>query len=389
VLREVFEGDCEGQRRAVLLFWLMITPVSLAVTAFLSTEYSVGINAFRVAAVISVAVWLALRPVFVRLEWVALIVLAALTNGAGQVSLGPGHSVVLALNSFGFFALACIVLDTGLVAFTGALVLATYTGVQLLFYPIGDAMAAVLMYGTVLVVIGLVVHGTALYLREALHRTQLLNVEIGRTAEQERARIASELHDDTIQVLTAAGLRLDDIARRLDAEGESATAAGVYGVRELIGGSIERTRRLTFELYPPNLDHEGLATTLAALGRGVAEEQGTLEVEVVVDVEDLPRPIEQLAYRTVKELLTNARKHANAKQVTVAVTVDGDALYGVVKDDGCGIGEGALAKARWGFHLGLETTADRLRQAGGALEITSEPDRGTRAAFTVPLPARA
>jgi signal transduction histidine kinase len=355
-----------------------MTPLD-RITAVLS---AIGV---AVAAVVAVAVWLALRPVFTRLEWAGLLMLSALANGAGQVSLGPGHSVVLALNTFAVFALACIVFDTWLVVFAGVVALGTYAGVQLHFYPEGDALAAVLMYGVVLVMIGFVVHGTALYLREALHRTQLLNVEIERTAEQERARIAGELHDDTIQVLTAASLRLDDIARRLDVEGGSAAAASVHGVRELIGGSIERTRRLTFELYPPNLDHEGLATTLAALGRGVAEERGSPKVEVVVAVEDLPRPIEQLAYRTVKELLTNARKHANATQVTVAVTVDGDALYGVVKDDGCGIGEAALARARRGFHLGLETTADRLRQAGGGLEITSEPDRGTRAAFTVPL----
>lgn len=389
MLRTVFDGGPVGQRRATLIFLALVAPLSIAVTAFLSTDYRTGVTAVRVGMLVAIMTWLVLRPVFTRLEWALLLLLLALANTAGQVSLGPGHSAVLALNTFGVFALACIVLDTGLVAFAGIVVIGPYAGIQLHFYPVGDALAAVLMYAVGLGLTALMVHGTALYLREALHRTQLLNVEIERTAEQERARIAGELHDDTIQVLTAASLRLDDVARRLDGEGASASAANVHAVRELIGGSIDRTRRLTFELYPPNLDHEGLATTLAALGRGLAGEQRSLDVEVVVDVEDLPRPIEQLAYRTVKELLTNARKHANATQVTVAVTVDGDALYGVVKDDGCGIAEAALTRARRGFHLGLETTADRLRQAGGGLEITSEPGRGTRAAFTVPLPAQA
>jgi signal transduction histidine kinase len=205
-----------------------------------------------------------------------------------------------------------------------------------------------------------------------------------RTAEQERARIAGELHDDTIQVLTAAGLRLDELASKLEAAGDTSPAGSARAVRDLIGRALERTRRLTFELYPPQLDQGGLPPALEALAQRIAAES-SFDITVEVSCDGLPRDTEQLTYRTVKELLTNVQKHAHARHVSVAVTAEGGVVRGAVEDDGRGFDPATLADARQSFHVGLGATSDRLAATGGTLTIVSEPGHGTRAGFTLPF----
>jgi signal transduction histidine kinase len=98
-----------------------------------------------------------------------------------------------------------------------------------------------------------------------------------------------------------------------------------------------------------------------------------------------PRGVEQLAYRTIKELLTNATKHSQAQHVTVAVTAGSDVISCMVEDDGRGFDARAIADARRGYHMGLDSAVDRVRSAGGELEITSAPTQGTRASFSLPI----
>jgi signal transduction histidine kinase len=227
------------------------------------------------------------------------------------------------------------------------------------------------------------VQGTALYLRESMSRTRELHAEMDRTAELERARIAGELHDDTIQVLTAAALQLDDLSRRLDASG-SPHSAQARSVRHMLGQALERTRRLTFELYPATLDQRGLEPSLQVLAQQ-ASADGSFEVQLVVDANGLPGPVAQLAYRTIKELLANAGKHAGASRVEISVRVDEHVLAAEVMDDGRGFAQDELVRARDGFHLGLEATGDRVRAAGGTFDVASAPGKGTRAWFTLPL----
>ena len=95
--------------------------------------------------------------------------------------------------------------------------------------------------------------------------------------------------------------------------------------------------------------------------------------------------VERLTYRTIKELVTNAGKHSGATHVTVAVSCDDAHVTGVVEDDGRGFDAAAVEDARKGFHIGLTTAADRVRLAGGRLEVSTAPDRGTSARFTLPI----
>ena len=230
----------------------------------------------------------------------------------------------------------------------------------------------------------MIIHGTALYLRESLRTTGELHAQMDETAERERARIAGELHDDTIQVLSAAGMRLDLIVRRSESEHGSGSEAPIREVREMIRHALDRTRRLTFELYPPQLDSQGLRAALEALARQV-EQEAPFTVAISVGPTRLPHGVEQLAYRTIKELLANASKHSQATHVTVEVTTGPDTVSCVVADDGRGFDAAAVSEARRDFHIGLDAAADRVQSAGGRLEITSKPGEGTRASFTLPI----
>jgi PAS domain S-box-containing protein len=198
--------------------------------------------------------------------------------------------------------------------------------------------------------------------------------------EDERQRIASDIHDDAVQVMTAAKMRLDLLIRRLDDERQASTAAQLS---ETVAMSIARLRHLLFELTPPALDRHGLAAALRVL----AEESGRgddldIEVDCRLTAEpDLDSGI--LVYRIVQEALTNVRKHAQAAHVVVGVVSEHDGVAVRVVDDGVGFDPGLAAAAAPG-HLGLAAMRERAQTAGGRWVVTSAPGRGTTIAFWVP-----
>jgi signal transduction histidine kinase len=383
VLIPLFEGGEAGRRRAALIFLCVLGPVSLTITTILADPARPRLAVARFAALGLAIGWLAMRRTPTRAEWLILLGLVALANAGGQVQVGATHSGVSALNSMVIFVVVCVVFDSITIAFTGVALAIAYLAVQLHFGGIGDALAAELLYVICVTIVALTVHGTALYLRESMRRTNELHAEMERTAEQERARIAGELHDDTIQVLTAAALQLDDLARRLD-RADSADAVQARRIRDVLGQALERARRLTFELYPAQLDQRGLEPSLQVLAQQVSAE-AAFEVQLAVRADGLPGPVAQLAYRTIKELLGNASKHSEASRVEVSVTADDGLLAAEVTDDGRGFEQEQLARARRDFHLGLESTRDRVQAAGGTFDIASAPGLGTRASFTLPL----
>jgi PAS domain S-box-containing protein len=201
-----------------------------------------------------------------------------------------------------------------------------------------------------------------------------------RIGEQERQRIATELHDDTIQVMTAALLMLDR-ARR--SEAQEALEAACRTLRE----AIDRTRRLTFQLRPPLLERDGLEAALRVLLDDAAEEVGW-QTTLRIDCGRYGFGIEDLVYRTIQELVTNARKHANAAQLSIEIVEAGGELRSTITDDGAGfeLAE-ALDRTTMRHHFGLDAAIERVHLAGGSLVLTSSPGAGTSVLLTLPLPA--
>jgi two-component system sensor histidine kinase UhpB len=209
--------------------------------------------------------------------------------------------------------------------------------------------------------------------------------------EDERQRIARELHDDTGQVLTLLLIRLKLLETQPGAE---AIAPQLTELRGIVTGAIDQVRRLALNLRPPTIDQLGLFPSLRSLVTTFSESTG---IETTLR---LPRARVTLApertlavYRVVQEALTNAAKHAGARHVTITVTAEDDALHVLVADDGHGFAPESLMnranragqRREGGAGLGLFGMEERARLAGGALQVRSEPGKGASVSLHVPL----
>jgi signal transduction histidine kinase len=227
--------------------------------------------------------------------------------------------------------------------------------------------------------------GSAWALDRSAEQRRMAQAALVLSADRERTRIATDLHDDTVQVMTATLLSLDRLVRSTRDLGRADLTAQAQAARDTLSLAIDRTRSLMFELRPPLLDSSGLAVAVSELVRVLAAEEG-FEGITECSIERLPEVIESLAYRTLAELLSNVRRHSRATKLHVSLAVEDGMLEGVVSDDGVGFDvRVALDRRIAPMHIGLDSTAERLRLAGGDLAIETEPGRGTIVRITIPL----
>ena len=208
--------------------------------------------------------------------------------------------------------------------------------------------------------------------------------------EEERRRVARELHDGLGQTLTALKIRVE----RLGARAPDALAAELGATAELAGQALAEARRLAHLLRPQMLDDLGLWPALRWLGRTLGEWTGfEVALEAPSDgVERLDPEIETLAFRVVQEGLTNSMKHSGAPGASVAVerraSPSGPVLAIRVADRGRGLDPDEVLRggeAATGF--GLRGMRDRVELAGGRFELRGAPGEGTILGVELPLPA--
>ena len=205
--------------------------------------------------------------------------------------------------------------------------------------------------------------------------------------EVERSRIATELHDDTVQVMAAALLALDRVSLVASRSGADDLASAVSMARATLEEATERARRLMFELRPAILHDQGLFRALHVLVAQIAREVGAEGTVAGISTRyDLA--VEELVYRCAQEALANVRKHARPRTIVVNFADDDAVLRIDVRDDGCGFDvESVRSRPDAALHFGLDTMIERIRAAGGEAVIDSEVGSGTTVSFTVPLPA--
>jgi signal transduction histidine kinase len=197
--------------------------------------------------------------------------------------------------------------------------------------------------------------------------------------ELERARLARELHDETGQALTSILLTLRAID---DAETEDERRSAVSAVREQLVDTLQSVRRLAVELRPAALDDFGLQPALERLAATVGERSGLkVEVEVWLGQERLPTAVETAIYRIVQEALTNAMKHAEARQVSILLTRKNDRVTVIVEDDGKGFDPAATTSG-----IGLVGMRERVQLLDGNLRVETRPGRGTTLVAELPFP---
>jgi PAS domain S-box-containing protein len=226
-------------------------------------------------------------------------------------------------------------------------------------------------------------HDTEQALRRSEDRRNHALSALVEAQELERARIAADLHDDTIQVMTAALLRLDASQRKLPRDSEADRA--VTRARRTLSDAIERTRKLTFDLRPQLLEAEGLASAIGGLCAEAADESG-FQPELNIDVRRYSDVIESLIFRTAQEALANIQRHAHATHVRITVHEIDGVVHGNITDDGTGFDVSSVrARARATHHFGMDISAERIRLAGGTFTITSTPGSGTQVGFSLPV----
>jgi signal transduction histidine kinase len=196
--------------------------------------------------------------------------------------------------------------------------------------------------------------------------------------EEERRRLALELHDETGQALTSILLGLKAIG---GAKSKEDAVRAEADVRELVVQALQDVRALAVELRPSALDDFGLGPAVERLAHTFAERSG-IETTVETHLEArLPPEIETTLYRVVQEALSNVVKHSAARHVSIVVAQRGARVAATIDDDGQGFDE-TLVRAD---ALGLTGMRERLALVGGALEIETASGSGTTVAAHVPL----
>jgi signal transduction histidine kinase len=215
--------------------------------------------------------------------------------------------------------------------------------------------------------------------REQLRR-QLLEKVIS-TQEDERRRIARELHDSTSQNLTSLMLGLKNIETLCEDPRMRMTAETL---RSVTMQTLEEIHEISTRLRPGILDDLGLAAALEHLTREW-QNRHKIPVDILIHIgeERLPGEIETAIYRIVQESLTNVARHAAAQSVSVLVERRGSDLVALVEDNGRGF---ASSPVRGGQHLGLEGMRERAELLGGRLTIESRAGAGTSVHVQIPIP---
>lgn len=222
--------------------------------------------------------------------------------------------------------------------------------------------------------------------RELEAKEEALQRMIKRTVaaqEEERRRVATEIHDGVTQQLISIWYRVQACERLLERDVSEARAE-LEVAKSLIGEALNEARAAIYDLRPATLDDLGLVPAIEALTRRTFGPD--VEVNVATDVApDLPTHLETAMYRICQELLNNVRKHAGAGHVEVNLESGPDQLRMVVIDDGKGFDVGAYNTIRPETSFGLAGVHERVEMVGGRLDLTSEIGRGTRAEVRIPL----
>lgn len=224
-------------------------------------------------------------------------------------------------------------------------------------------------------------------LKQAEKQIRTLSQELIKAQENERQRIAMDLHDNVAQDLATLKIGLDTL---FDPHIEMPTEVGqrLLHLSRLLKDSIQNIRGLAYNLQPPELEQLGLITAISRF----CDEQSTrygIHIDLfTAGVRELTLTFDTQIniYRLVQEALTNIRKHAEASRVTIRLTASHPRLILCVEDDGKGFSvKQRLSEAISEKRMGVRSMEERVSLLGGAMKLTSTPGEGTRLRVNVPV----
>ena len=225
-------------------------------------------------------------------------------------------------------------------------------------------------------------------LRSNEESLRLLSARLLQLQDEERRRIARDLHDTTGQKLAIQSIllaRLDKTCKGLDEESRKLLAE----CKTLNGQLVEEVRTVSYLLHPPLLDELGLASAVEWYAEGFARRTGiATDVKISPKFMRLPPDIEVTFFRIVQESLTNVHRYSGSSKAYVRLKATDDQIVVEVGDDGKGIEPGKL-NAKNGtvapLGVGIQGMTERMRQLSGKLEIKSKPKNGTLVVASLPI----
>jgi signal transduction histidine kinase len=211
-----------------------------------------------------------------------------------------------------------------------------------------------------------------------------LSQRLLRVQDEERRRVARDLHDSTGQTLAALKMALSVLRGKLDAE----TKDDISAIQSLADQALQEIRTTSYLLHPPLLDEVGFACAADAYLEGF-EKRSKIKVraELAEDFERMPKAVEMALFRVLQESVTNVHRHSAASEVDVVFRREAQTAILEVRDYGCGVPEDVLDHRSLSFRdsgVGLPGMRERLWELNGTLEIEAAKP-GTRVRATVPL----
>ena len=222
-------------------------------------------------------------------------------------------------------------------------------------------------------------------LRQYQHRLKALASQLTISEEQERRRIAADLHDHVGQSLALAHLQIASVRKLVSDPRQTDT---LDAISDSLSQTVQDTRDLIYDLSPPQLHEIGLSAAILEWLEEHVEKRYKIKTECIADglAEQLDKNLRSILFRNTRELVTNVIKHSQATQVKIWVLQGGNHVKIIVRDDGIGFDAGVLipsGKIESGY--GLFSIKERMADMGGSLEIVSEAGQGTKAIMHVPI----
>lgn len=219
-------------------------------------------------------------------------------------------------------------------------------------------------------------------------RTRRLQETLGKVfnaQEEERRRLARELHDEQSQALSAISVSLDRLSR-LAGPVSPDLLGEIEQAREMAGSLLRETRRLIYDLRPSVLDDMGLEAAIRWCAEAHLQRQGVqVTIKSVLAPGRLPAPVEVALYRVAQEAIVNIERHAQAGNAGVVLEQHDSSLRMHIWDDGKGFDPDSIGSGVETSGVGLEGMRERVRLIGGAIEVVSAPGRGVALNIEVPL----
>ena len=224
---------------------------------------------------------------------------------------------------------------------------------------------------------------------ERTESLQNLSQRLLRVQDEERRRVARDLHDSSGQTLTALKLAIGLLQKKL--ANDERISGELTGIALLADEALQEIRTTSYLLHPPMLDEAGFTSAARWYLEGFARRIGMkVRIEFAPEVERLPKPIETVLFRVLQESLTNVHRHSGASEVQVRFLREAHAVILEVRDYGRGIPLELLSRLGQSVRdsgVGLSGMCERLNELKGDLEITLA-DPGTRLRAIVPLSSK-